>query len=223
MLIKLIPLMLLAAWVRRFGWRLAALCVLLAVGVSAWFIWYHGGYVSNFLVTYLKDEQFNSPLYASISNSLGLLAGVPDGAVRIGFALAFAGVAIWVFLKRDWHSYSFISKSFVLVASYFLLGTSLHPWYATWLLLFVPLFLPPGGLHLLGGEAQTSERARWLRGDYGPALSALFYCGLIFGGYMTFASRVNVVPPEAGAAQLIVTLGLGIVWPLAARIRLRRQ
>ncbi len=70
--------------------------------------------------------------------------------------------------------------------------------------------------------AQEAIHGNWLVPFYGDLIKNTVLPNWQLVGWMTFASRVNIVPPEAGAAQLIVTLGLGIVWPLVARIRGRR-
>jgi hypothetical protein len=184
-LVKLIPLLLLAGFVRRFGWRIAALCLGLFGAVYALFVVAAGGYVSSFLVTYLRYEHNNAPLYAFLSGVVANPFGISDDFVRGGLLLALGGVALLVALKRDTGPYSFITKSFVLVAAYLLLATNAHPWYATWLLLFLPLVLPPGGLLLSGNPDRAG--GTWLRRDYGLALVALLYTGLTFWGYSFFA------------------------------------
>jgi hypothetical protein len=59
---------------------------------------------------------------------------------------------------------------------------------------------------------------RWRLGYYGPALGALSYTVLTFSGYLVPALQVQFVPVVALIVQLVVALGLGAVWPLAARL-----
>jgi hypothetical protein len=214
-LVKLIPLLLLAAWVRRFGWKFAALCVGLFALVYTYFVFVTGGHISNFLVTYLRYEHNNAPVYALLTEFVAKPIGISDDIVRVVLLAALAAVALAVAIKRDVGTYSFITKSFVLVGAYLLLTTNAHPWYATWLLLFLPLVVPPGGL-LLSGNPDRHD-GPWLRGDYGPALAALLYAGITFWGYSLFALGEPTVPLEISTVQLGVALGLGVLWPRASR------
>jgi alpha-1,6-mannosyltransferase len=218
-LVKLIPLLLLAGWIRRFGWKFAALCAGLFALVYALFVVATGGYVSNFLVTYLLVEHSNAPVYALASELVARPLGIGDGIVRGVLFAALASVALLVAFKHDSGPYSFVSKSFVLVGAYLILATNAHPWYATWLLLFLPLVMPPGGL-LLSGEIDSSENPR-LRREYGPALAAFVYTGITFLGYSLFVLVVPTVPLEVSAVQGVATIGLGVVWPCAGLVHAR--
>jgi hypothetical protein len=214
-LVKLIPLLLLAGWIRRFGWKFAALCTGLFALVYALFVFLTGGHVSNFLVTYLLHEHNNAPIYALLSELVARPLGIGDGIVRAVLLAALAVAGLLVALRRDTGPYSFVSKSFVLVGAYLLFATNAHPWYATWLLLFVPLMMPPGGL-LLSGEVDRGGN-RGLRGEYGPALAAFVYTGITFLGYSLFVLVVPIVPLELSAVQGAAMIGLGIVWPFVGR------
>ncbi len=177
-LVKLIPLLLLAGWARVLGrWRLAVAGGIFGAGYAAFVLW-HGGYLSPFVVTYLRDEYVNAPVYYLLARGLALL-GIGDGLVRLGLfsaLLIYAGVLA---LQPDRSPYAFVSKSFRLVAAYLLLATSAHPWSATWLLLFVPFTLP-------GADrvARSPDGAPSGIGPPGLALAALCYTGItIWGGY----------------------------------------
>ena len=146
-LVKLIPLLLLAGWARTFGGRPVGIVLALFAVVSAAFVIGHGGYVSPFVVTYLRDEYVNAPLYYLLAQGLGA-GGIPDGVVRLVLLVGLLAFALWVLRQPDAEPYAFLRKRFRLVAAYLLLATSVHPWYATWLLLFVPCLLP-GRLALL--------------------------------------------------------------------------
>jgi hypothetical protein len=214
-LVKLIPLLLLVGWIRRFGWKFVALCTGLFGLVYAGFVVLTGGHVSNFLVTYLLHEHNNAPIYALMSELVAKPLGIGDELVRGVLLAALAVVALLVALRRDTGPYSFVSKSFVLVGAYLLLATNAHPWYATWLLLFVPLVMPPGGL-LISGEIDRSDTPR-LRAEYGPALAAFTYTGITFLGYSLFVLVVPTVPLELSVVQGAATIGLGIILPFFGR------
>jgi alpha-1,6-mannosyltransferase len=218
-LVKLIPLLLLAGWIRRFGWKFAALCAGLFALVYAAFVALTGGHISNFLGTYLLYEHNNAPIYALLSELVARPLGIGDEVVRGVLLAGLAGVALVVAFKRDSGPYSFVSKSFVLVGAYLILATSAHAWYATWLLLFLPLVMPPGGL-LLSGEVDRDESPR-LRREYGPALAAFLYTGITFLGYSLFVLVVPTVPLELSAVQGVATVGLGIIWPCAGLVQAR--
>ena len=119
---------------------------------------------------------------------------MPDGVVRLLLGGALLLVAVYMAVRRESGPYDFIGKSFLLVGAYLALATSAHPWYATWLLLFVPLFLPPNGLPLLGRrtavgngqKAGSSERLR-IHSGYSLAIVAIAYTGLTFLGYLASA------------------------------------
>jgi hypothetical protein len=217
-LVKLIPLILIVGWVRRFGLRIALLAVGIFVAVYAGFTALTGGYISPFLLTYLGKEDSNSAVYFLSAHVVGAALGVGEGVVRIALGLAtLVGFALIMF-RRERGPYDFIGKSFLLVAVYLLFATNAHPWYATWLLAFLPLLLPPNGLPLFGDHAALADRVRWRLGYYGPALGALSYTVLTFSGYLVPALQVQFVPVVALIFQLAVALGLGAVWPLAARL-----
>ncbi|MEO5953364.1 MAG: hypothetical protein ABIQ44_12935 [Chloroflexia bacterium] len=195
MLIKLIPALLLVGWFRRFGWRLAVMSAVVFGVVSIIFIEAWGGYVSPFLATYIGNEESNAPLYYILKYGVASPLGIPDGAVRLllGGALVFS--ALYILALRERGEYDFIGKSFLLVATYLFLATSAHAWYATWLLLFVPLFLPPNGLPLLGlAEARSRGKWTWIGSRYSIAFAALAYTGLTFLGYVVFSLSVPTLP-----------------------------
>ena len=219
MLVKLIPALLLAGWFSRFGWRLAAASVAIFSVVSLVFIGAYGGYFSPFLATYLGSEESNAPLYYILKYGIASPLGIPDGAVRLLLAGLLALFVLFILVRGEGSPYDFIGKSFLLVAAYLFLATSAHAWYATWLLLFVPLFLPPNGLPLLGlAEARgIRNRGRWRRfgnrfgNRYGIAYAALAYTGLTFLGYVLFAVRVPILPWPMVILQFSLVAGLGIL------------
>ncbi|HMA37079.1 MAG TPA: hypothetical protein VKY74_21665 [Chloroflexia bacterium] len=221
-LVKLIPVLLLAAWARRLGLKLVVLGLALCALVAGAFAVAHGGSISPFLATYLGSESFNAPLYYFLTQEAGRLGGVSDGVIRAGLLLALGLIALVLAARPDRGPYDFIGKSFILVGAYLVLATNAHPWYFTWWLVFVPLLLPPGGLPTFPPSPSLkgagSESARWRRGDYGPALAALAYGGLAAAGYTVFAWRLGTVPAPLAALQLAVLLGPGLLWPVLGRL-----
>src|SRR5207245_4544690 len=114
-LVKLIPALLTAGWFRRFGWRPAVVSLGVSAVVSVVFIQAWGGYTSPFLVTYLRDEESNAPLYFLATHLLALPLGIPDWVVRLALGGGLAAIALYLVVKRELGPYAFISKSFLLV------------------------------------------------------------------------------------------------------------
>ncbi len=212
-LVKLVPLLLLAAWTKRFGWKFVALCIGIVGVVYVGFVGAFNWHISPFLVTYIADEESNAPLYHLLGDVLAPAIGLPDAFVRLALYAALIAFALFLFSKKEHNPYDFIGKSFLLVGAYLLLTTSAHQWYATWLLLFVPLVLPPDGLSLFEGDGEEEGHLR--HSKYGPAFAALAYTGLTFLGYALFALRLPTVPEPILALQLAAVVGLGILWPIA--------
>ncbi len=213
MLVKLIPVLLLAGWFRQFGWRLAVVSLAVFGAVSLVFIGAWGGYTSPFLVTYLRDEESNAPLFYMLKYGIAMPLGVPDGIVRLLLGGLLVLLTIYITMRREGGPYDFIGKSFLLVGAYLLLATSAHAWYATWLLLFVPLFLPPNGLPILAthpSQAQDQVLAVGRRTAV-VAYIALAYTGLTFLGYLVFALQVSILPWPVVASQFLPVVGLGVL------------
>ncbi|HYP39775.1 MAG TPA: hypothetical protein VEX13_05385, partial [Chloroflexia bacterium] len=216
-LVKLIPMLLLAGWVRRFGVWVVLLAVGLFAIVYAVFTALTGGYVSPFLLTYLGKEESNAAVYYILSRYVGPAIGVGDEVIRASLILATLAGAMLILLKRERGQYDFIGKSFLLVAIYLFFTTNAHPWYATWLLAFLPMLLPPNGLPIFDNKSDMPDGTRLRRGYYGLSLAAVAYTGLTFTGYLVPAMRVPAVPAPVLIFQLIVVIGLGVIWPLAGR------
>ncbi len=214
-LAKLIPLLLLAGWFRRFGWRVSLAAVAVFGVVSLIFIGAWGGYISPFLGTYLGSEESNAPFFYILKYGITTPLGLGDGPVRLLLGVSLAAFALFILLRREHGPYDFIGKSFLLVGAYLLLATSTYAWYATWLLLFVPLFLPPNGLLIFGSSVKPGQsslpvrtaRGKWWRAghfSHGIAFAALAYTGLTFLGYLGFAWQVPILPWALVALQVCI-------------------
>lgn len=220
-LVKLIPMLLLSAWVRRFGAWVALLAVGLFAAVYAGFTALTGGYISPFLLTYLGKEESNSAVYYVLSRYIGPATGIGDEVIRGLLILATIAGAMLILLKRERGHYDFIGKSFLLVTLYLLFATNAHPWYATWPLAFLPLMLPPNGLPLFSENSDMADGKRLRRGYYGLSLAVLAYTCLTFTGYLVPAMRVPDVPAPVLLFQLVAVVGLGVIWPLAGHFYTR--
>lgn len=219
-LVKLIPLLLLGGWVRSAGWRFAAVCLAFFTSVYYGFILTGGGSSTNFLNTYLGAEFYNAPLYQLLAHNPTPIFGLSDGAIRIGLLLTTGLTAAIILALPERGPHAFIGKSAMLIMAYLGFATSVHPWYAIWLLAFLPMLLPPAGLPLLGSRS-TDEASGWRRGYYGLAVGALLYTGLVFFGYTNFALGVLPVPVPVLLVQLGGLLLPGLLWLLLARRRLQ--
>jgi len=222
-LVKLIPMLLLAGWGRRFGVWVALLAVGLFAAVYAGFTALTGGYISPFLLTYLGKEEANSAVYYVLSRFIGPAIGVGDEVIRGILILATLAGAMLILFKRERGLYDFIGKSFLLVAVYLFFATNAHPWYATWLLAFLPLILPPNGLPIFSDNSDMADGKRLRRGYYGLSLAALAYTALTFSAYLVFALRVADLPTPILVFQVMVVVGLGVIWPLVGHFYTRAE
>ena len=201
-LVKLYPLVLLAAWWRPRDWRfVAAVAVTVTVG--------YGPHVTEvglgalgFLPEYLgRAEDHNIGLRALLTYPLGL-----DGdAARVGAMAVLFGVMavalLWIGRASDGEPNAVVRAGAMAVAVYLLLvPTSMHPWYVLWIVPFLCVHRWPAWLWFSGGVTLSYLSYAvapapipwwaWLA-EYGP-----FYALLLAAGWRVLrgARPVAIAP-----------------------------
>jgi len=185
-LMKLYPLVLLPAWWRRGDWRFpiaVAATVMLGYAPHAATV---GFGALGFLPEYLgRAEDHNIGLRALLTYPFGLTG---DHARSVAMVLLFAllaGVVVWIGRANDGHAAGLTRAGALAVAAYLLLvPTSMHPWYALWMVPFLCFHLWPAWLYFSGAvtlsymsyvvEPAPLPWWAWLA-EYGP-LYALLIC-----------------------------------------------
>ena len=122
---KYYALLLLPLWLRRRGFKRMAAVTLLVMVAGLWPFTLGGVDVFAGLRTYLGDWSFNSPLYAGLS-----AVGVPDLVLRgLPFLVIGLGGAV-----AGWRGEDPVRSIPTLLFAFLVIGPTLHPWYALWLL-----------------------------------------------------------------------------------------
>ncbi len=136
--VKLYPLVLFPLLGRRFGWRAVGAGALvlgaLALPYAAPYVLAH---VRASLDLYVRLFEFNAGLYLGVK-ALLLEATGEDWSKTLGplfrlFFLATLPLVYWLDARRGW---SFAQASLVILGLFFVLATTVHPWY---LLAVLPL------------------------------------------------------------------------------------
>jgi alpha-1,6-mannosyltransferase len=185
-LMKLYPLVLLPAWWRPGDWRFpAAVAVTVALGYVP-----HAATVGlgalGFLPEYLgRAEDHNIGLRALLTYPFGLTG---DPARTVAMVLLFglmAGVVAWIGRANGGNAAGLTRAGALAVATYLLLvPTSVHPWYALWMVPFLcfgpwPAWLYFSGAVTLSYMSYVVEPApmpwwAWLA-EYGPLYALLLH------------------------------------------------
>ncbi|MCY3999585.1 MAG: class I SAM-dependent methyltransferase [Bacteroidetes bacterium] len=136
--IKLYPFLFFPFLWRRFGWHSVWSGVLVAVLVALPFVApYVLMNVSGSLDLYARFFEFNSGLYYAIKESLLWVTG-DDWSKQLGPFLRvvfLCGVPLLYLLDR-YQNWSLAQACLITTGAYFVLTTTIHPWY-----LLIPLFL----------------------------------------------------------------------------------
>jgi alpha-1,6-mannosyltransferase len=169
--IKLLPALLIGAFVRRAGWWRLALGAGLVVGLA--FLPYLGvgGQVLDFLPKYFQEE-FNSGLYRLTAVTLRDWLG-PAGPllVRQVSGLSLLGLLLFLALRRSDQAPE--RTALTIFGLFLLLTPNLHPWYVTWLVPLCAPLLRPGRLGL----------------RFEPVSGWLLLSGLVALGYIWFVQE----------------------------------
>jgi len=136
--IKLYPFLFFPFLWRRFGWSSVwpgvLMAVLVAIPFSAPYVISN---VSGSLDLYARSFEFNSGLYYAVKESLLWLTG-DDWSKQLGPFLrgVFLCSLPLLYVLDQRQNWSFAQACLITVGSYFVLTTTIHPWY-----LLIPLFL----------------------------------------------------------------------------------
>ena len=153
-LVKLSPLLLVAAWHRRRDWRFPATVLVVVALAYAPYAATLGTGALGFLPEYLGSaEDFNIGLRALLTWLLGLAGEGPRAAVMaLLFALLGAAVVAIGWRRGPGPAGLWQAAGLTAAAHLLLVPTSLHPWYLVWL---VPFLCGTDALH-------PWARAAWL-------------------------------------------------------------
>ena len=124
-LVKYYALMLLPLWLVHRGFKRLAVVTLVLFALALWPFTWGGVDVFAGLKTYLVHWSFNSPVYAALDG-----VGVPDLVLR---ALPFVVVGLGA-LVAGWRGEDVVRTIPMLLFAFLVIGPTLHPWYALWLL-----------------------------------------------------------------------------------------
>jgi alpha-1,6-mannosyltransferase len=197
-LLKLYPLVLLAAWWRPRDWRLPAA---VAATVVLGYLPYAAGVglgALGFLPEYFGSaEDHNVGLRALVTYPLGL-SGEPGRAVAMALLFGvMAVVLVGIGRANGGEASGMLRAGALAVATYLLLvPTSMHPWYAVWIIPFLCFYRWPAWLYFTGGvtlsymsyvvEPAPIPWWAWLA-EYGP-----LYALLLWAGWRALRQRVPV-------------------------------
>ena len=186
-LVKLYPVALFPVLWKRGDARLpAAFAAALVLGYLP-YAWGVGRRVLGFLPEYFtRSEEFNIGLRSLLTDGIGL-AGTPARLVVSGFlVMLLLGVLVALGRRRGDGIHDIFVASGLGVGAYLLLVPStMHPWYAAWLVPFLVVLPEPGWWYLTGAVALSyvayaADPARvptWaLAVEYLPA-----YLGVLLG------------------------------------------
>jgi hypothetical protein len=188
-LVKPVPALLLPLFVRRWGWRLSGLYLLLCLLVLWPFALEAGWGVFGASRIYAAQWNYNSSLFHWTEVALGGVRGAPQAApdenvwpsgmakVLVAAALAIVGLRVWRRASPSLGDGCWVRLAVVLLGAYILLTTTVHPWYVAVVLPFLPFLLS-------GGEGErVSSRQAW---------PWLYLAGAVMLSYMTYRDPANL-------------------------------
>jgi len=187
-LVKLYPLVLLPAWWRPRDWRFpTAVAATVAFGYLP-----HAATVGlgalGFLPEYFgRAEDHNIGLRALLTYPLGLTGELARAVAMILLFALMAGVVIWIGRANGGDAAGMTRAGALAVGSYLLLvPTSMHPWYALWIVPFLCFWLWPAWLYWSGAVTLSYVSYvvapapipwwAWLA-EYGPLYALLLHSG----------------------------------------------
>ena len=187
-LVKLYPLVLLPAWWRPRDWRFpAAVAATVTLGYLPHVATVGLGALG-FLPEYFgRAEDHNIGLRALLTYPLGLTGELARAVAMILFFALMAGVVIWIGRANGGDAAGMTRAGALAVGSYLLLvPTSMHPWYALWIVPFLCFWLWPAWLYWSGAvtlsyvsyvvEPAPIPWWAWLA-EYGPLYALLLHSG----------------------------------------------
>jgi hypothetical protein len=172
--VKLYPAMLLPAlWRpadRRGRWTMPAAFVLTVAACYAPYVLRDGSQVLGFLPVYF-NERFNLGLAALLIPQLKAAGVDPNQGILALTLAALAALALWMVARPAADGEAALRRSLWLIGAFTLLTQNLFSWYMLWVLPLAAIFVQPGRLLGLRGDAWTGW---WL------------FCGSIGLSYAVF-------------------------------------
>jgi len=148
-LLKLYPILLLAALPRRSQPRAAVAAVVTVIAGYLPYALAAGSGVLGFLPDYARSgEDFNPALRGFAEQGLGLIT---THARALAMAAAAAGLAVlWITIGVRGGGDRFTAARRIALGFILLLPTAVHPWYALWLVPLLAVDFSAGGLWIAG-------------------------------------------------------------------------
>jgi len=143
--VKLIPVVLLPLLWRRYGWRPLGYALAVSLAVCAPYFSMEALHnVTSSLTLYVQLFEFNAGFYYSLKEFLALATGA-DWSKTLGPALgiAYGGAALSCYVLDARYNWTFAGSAVCLLGLYFVLTTTVHPWYFLMLLPFAVAVHPP--------------------------------------------------------------------------------
>lgn len=189
-LAKYYAILLLPLWLRRRGFRRMAVTAVACSALGLMPFMLHGVDVFAGLKTYLTHWSFNSPLYS-------LLGSMPVTDIVLRAApFAFAGLAsVLAGLRRE----EPVAVIPMLLFAFLVIGPTLHPWYALWILPWLGA-RPHPGLWSFVGAMGLGYAVWWSVAEQGvwqlPAGIAELMWGIVAVGWLLSFWRDAGETPE---------------------------
>ncbi len=199
--VKLVPFVFAPFIIRRMGWKATAAGIFLACALAA-------PYASSFAIPHVRESldlyvrsfEFNAGPYLALKG-MGAGFGFGDVSKMLGPALQ------WLFLLSlpvvfvlDWKQGWRVETVLVIVlSSFFLCSTTLHPWYLLPLLALLPLIFERdvGRWYGLGwmvlGVVSLATYSRYAGPQWSYGL-AIWLGWLLWSGFMVMALTMRVLP-----------------------------
>ena len=190
-LVKYYALLLVPLWIRREGFRRMTVMALAVSALSVLPFMLGGVDVFAGLKTYLAHWSFNSPVFA-------LLRALPiaDPLLRTTPFVVAAAAALVAGLRRE----EPVSVIPMLLFAFLVIGPTLHPWYALWILPWLGARPHPGLWAFVGAMGcgyavwwSVAERGVW---ELPPGVAELMW-GIVAIGWMLSFWRDGGETPEA--------------------------
>jgi alpha-1,6-mannosyltransferase len=190
---KLLPLVLLPLWIKKLGWKQGIIFSLISTGVAvlAFVPFISIEAINGFrqsLGLYFQNFEFNASVYY-IARAIGWWAKGYNyisfvGPLLMGVFLIAYAVIFFTSRRANW--YSFAVQAICVLALYYALATTVHPWYIINLLPFAILSgkrfpLVWCGVAFLSYHAYANDAFKedlWITGlEYGIVVAAIIYEG----------------------------------------------
>ncbi|OGL11752.1 MAG: hypothetical protein A3I14_00695 [Candidatus Rokubacteria bacterium RIFCSPLOWO2_02_FULL_73_56] len=179
-LVKLYPAVLLLAWWRRGDRRLPAAC---AVVVAAGYLPYLAGAgagVVGFLPAYFtRAEDFNVGLRHFLTAAVGLGGEGPRAVAMLGLLALLLGVLLRIRREATDDAAGVFRAGMAAASAYLVLvPTSMHPWYAVFILPFVAVSPSPAWVWFTGAVSLSYLAYAWLPAPFPLWLRAVEWAPL---------------------------------------------